>query len=140
MSTEHDDLDLEADNGTNPSTDKALPGSEKSTGLISNKSSPQDTEAEYVVEYNGPDDPLNPQNLAVWKKWSFTFILGFITLSTTFASSVFSTATQATADEFGVSNEVMVLGTALFILGAYHHSSPLRFGLVLERSMDLWII
>ncbi len=125
MSSDHDDLDLEASNATtHPNTDGAIPESEKSTSNKSNGSSPQDAKAEYLIEYDGPDDPLNPQNLPVWKKWTFAFILGLITLSTTFASSVFSTATQATAHEFGVSNEVMTLGTALFILGAYHHSYP----------------
>lgn len=40
-----------------------------------------------------------------------------MTFTVTFASSVFSTATDATAEEFNVSSEVMVLGTALFVLG-----------------------
>lgn len=71
----------------------------------------------FLVEYEGPDDPLDPQNIAVWKKWSYAVILGLITLSTTFASSVFSTATHNAAEEFGVSNQVMTLGTALFIAG-----------------------
>ena len=125
MSSRHQDLDLEASN-LNLNTDGAVPESDNSTGNESDKSYSQDAKAEYIVEYDGPEDPLNPQNLPVWKKWSFAFILGFITLATTFASSVFSTATQAAADEFGVSNEVMTLGTALFILGVYHHSpSPL---------------
>jgi len=40
-----------------------------------------------------------------------------MTFVITFASSVFSTATQPTAQEFGVSTEVMILGTSLFVLG-----------------------
>lgn len=39
------------------------------------------------------------------------------TFCVTFASSVFSTATVPTAILFGVSEEVMVLGTSLFVLG-----------------------
>ncbi|KAK0327859.1 hypothetical protein LTR91_001519 [Friedmanniomyces endolithicus] len=51
------------------------------------------------------------------KKWATTFALGFVTFCVTFASSVFSPGTLATAQEFNVSDEVMVLGTALFVLG-----------------------
>ncbi|KAK1815328.1 hypothetical protein LTR12_010298 [Friedmanniomyces endolithicus] len=51
------------------------------------------------------------------KKWATTFALGFVTFCVTFASSVFSPGTLATAREFNVSDEVMVLGTALFVLG-----------------------
>ena len=140
MTSERHDLDLEASDAPSPNTDGPVPESEKSIGNMSNTSSPQDAKAGYLVEYDGPDDPLDPQNLPVWKKWSFSFVLGVITLSTTFASSVFSTATQAAADEFGVSNEVMTLGTALFILGVYHHSSPRWFGLVGDWSTNWWIV
>lgn len=44
-------------------------------------------------------------------------LVGSLTLTITFASSVFSTANTVTAEEFGVSQEVMVLGTSLFVLG-----------------------
>lgn len=49
-----------------------------------------------------------------------------MTVSVTFASSVFSAATQDTAKIFGVSQEVMVLGTSLFVLGFAF--GPLVFG------------
>lgn len=74
----------------------------------------------FLVTYTGKDDPLDPQNIAMWKKWTYSLMLGFITLSVTFASSIFSTATEAAAREFGVSNLVMTLGTALFIAGMAH--------------------
>ncbi|QIX00094.1 hypothetical protein AMS68_005611 [Peltaster fructicola] len=70
-----------------------------------------------LVEWNGPDDPENPMNWSSAKKWTITIALGVMTLAVTFASSVFSTATQPTAEEFGVSEEVMILGTSLFVLG-----------------------
>lgn len=56
-------------------------------------------------------------NWPKWKKWLITFALGLMTFCITFASSVFSTATTVTAQQFGVSQEVMVLGTSLFVLG-----------------------
>ncbi|KAF2634763.1 MFS multidrug transporter [Massarina eburnea CBS 473.64] len=70
-----------------------------------------------LIDWDGPDDPDNPQNFPRWRKWLITVTLGTVTFCITFASSVFSTATTATAAEFNVSSEVMVLGTSLFVLG-----------------------
>lgn len=70
-----------------------------------------------LIEWDGPDDPEDPMNFPRWRKWLITIVLGLVTFCITFASSVFSTATQATSQAFGVSNEVMVLGTSLFVLG-----------------------
>ncbi|KAL5414368.1 hypothetical protein PMIN06_002347 [Paraphaeosphaeria minitans] len=70
-----------------------------------------------LIEWDGPEDPENPQNWGRGYKWLITSILGMVTFVITFASSVFSTATRATAQHFNVSNEVMILGTSLFVLG-----------------------
>ncbi|THY62428.1 MFS general substrate transporter [Aureobasidium pullulans] len=70
-----------------------------------------------LVDWDGPDDPGNPMNFPAWKKWLITVVAGLMTFSVTFASSVFSTATTPTSQEFGVSTEVMILGTSLFVLG-----------------------
>lgn len=79
---------------------------------------PEDAQADpNLVVWNGPDDPDNPMNWPVRKKWIITVALGLITLCVTFASSTFSTATVATSIEFSVSTEVTTLGTSLFVLG-----------------------
>ncbi|KAH8429433.1 MFS transporter [Aspergillus melleus] len=70
-----------------------------------------------LVEFDGPDDPENPQNMPYWKKWVLTMTLSSMTMWITFASSVFSTATVVTAKEFNVSTEVMTLGTSLVVFG-----------------------
>ncbi|KAH7021784.1 major facilitator superfamily domain-containing protein [Macrophomina phaseolina] len=70
-----------------------------------------------IIEWDGPNDPENPMNWANWWKWTVTITLGLMTFTITFASSVFSTATMATSQKFGVSSEVMILGTSLFVLG-----------------------
>lgn len=70
-----------------------------------------------LVDWNGPDDPENPHNMSRSRKWVITIILGFVTVCITFASSVFSTATDVTARQFNVSKEVMTLPTSLFIIG-----------------------
>lgn len=70
-----------------------------------------------LVDWDGEDDPGNPMNFPQWKKWMITVVAGLMTFSVTFASSVFSTATTVTSQIFGVSEEVMILGTSLFVLG-----------------------
>ncbi|MCJ1402433.1 Citrinin biosynthesis cluster MFS transporter mrr1 [Xylographa trunciseda] len=70
-----------------------------------------------LITWDGPDDPGNPMNWPLRKKILVTFTFSMTTFVITFSSSVFSTATQVTATEFGVSEEVMTLGTSLFVLG-----------------------
>lgn len=70
-----------------------------------------------LVEWDGPDDPENPQNMPRLKKWVITISMALMTAWITFASSVFSTATLVTAKKFDVSTEVMTLATSLVIFG-----------------------
>ncbi|KAL8859538.1 MAG: hypothetical protein Q9178_003937 [Gyalolechia marmorata] len=72
---------------------------------------------EYVVEFDGPDDPLHPQNWPLKKKVAIAVILGYTTLVAAFGSSIFSAATQVVAVRFSVSTEVGVLGLSLYVLG-----------------------
>ena len=69
-----------------------------------------------VEEWSGPDDPENPINWPLSTKYLTTVLYSTLTFCMTFASSVFSTATIVTSQEFGVSEEVMTLGTSLFVL------------------------
>ncbi|CAF9903599.1 MAG: hypothetical protein GOMPHAMPRED_000417 [Gomphillus americanus] len=70
-----------------------------------------------LVDWDGDNDKGNPMNWPFYRKALATGSLAFTTLVITFASSVFSTATEYTAEEFEVSEEVMILGTSLFVLG-----------------------
>lgn len=70
-----------------------------------------------LVEWDGPDDPENPQNMTRRRKWLITICTGLMTFVVSFASSVFSTVTEVTARRFGVSNEVMILGVTLYVFG-----------------------
>jgi hypothetical protein len=71
----------------------------------------------HIVEWDGEDDPQNPMNFSRSKKWIMTMSLAAITFCVSFSSSVFSTATSVTAEEFGISQEVMILGVSLYVLG-----------------------
>ncbi|KUL82308.1 hypothetical protein ZTR_09726 [Talaromyces verruculosus] len=70
-----------------------------------------------LIEWDGPDDPENPQNFSVWKKWIITLSLSTMTVWVTFATSVFSTATVATAEEFHIGSEIMLFSTTLPMCG-----------------------
>lgn len=72
---------------------------------------------EYVVEFDGPDDPLHAQNWPLKKKLFTAAILGFTTLTAAFGSSIFSAATRVVAHQYGVGTTVGVLGTSLYVLG-----------------------
>ena len=72
---------------------------------------------EYVVEFDGPTDPLHAQNWPLKKKLIVAVVLGYVTLTAAFGSSIFSTAIGTVAVQFGVSQEVGILGVSLYVLG-----------------------
>jgi DHA1 family multidrug resistance protein-like MFS transporter len=74
-------------------------------------------EKTYIVEFTGPDDPLNPLNWPVRKRVWATILLSLTTFVVTFASSIFSSGIRPISAEFHISNEVATLGTSLFVLG-----------------------
>ncbi|KAI4625970.1 hypothetical protein J4E80_003104 [Alternaria sp. BMP 0032] len=72
---------------------------------------------EYVVEFDGVDDPLHAQNWPMKKKIGIGAILAFDALTATMGSSIFSAATGAVSQQYGVANVVGTLGTSLFVFG-----------------------
>ncbi|OCL03360.1 MFS general substrate transporter [Glonium stellatum] len=72
---------------------------------------------EYVVEYDGVDDPLHAQNWPTKKKLFIGAILAFDALSATMGSSIFSPSVGEVSVHFGVGQEVGTLGTSLFVFG-----------------------
>lgn len=70
-----------------------------------------------LVDWDGPDDPTNPLNWSRARKWWITMVTAFLTFVVSFGSSVFSAGTEVTAEQFGVSNEVMILGVSLYVVG-----------------------
>ncbi|KAI5457320.1 major facilitator superfamily [Mariannaea sp. PMI_226] len=78
---------------------------------------PLPEQEEYVVEFDGPDDPLHSQNWPMRKKVTIASILAYTTVTSTFTSSIFSAATSHVAAQFHVGLEVGLLGTTLYVLG-----------------------
>ncbi|KAF1841044.1 major facilitator superfamily [Cucurbitaria berberidis CBS 394.84] len=72
---------------------------------------------EYVVEFEGVDDPLHAMNWPLKKKLATAAMLGFTTLTAAFGSSIFSAATGAIMHKFHVGSVVATLGTSFYVLG-----------------------
>lgn len=70
-----------------------------------------------LVILDGSGDPLDPLNMPAWRKWSCASTLGMMTFAATFSSSAFSSATNVTAQEFGVAPATMALATSLYVFG-----------------------
>lgn len=89
-----------------------------------------------VVDWEGPDDPLNPKKQVYcshlvfarfltispsWnrkKKWAATLIVAVFALLTPVASSMIAPASPQVAAQFGITSDVEVaLITSIFILG-----------------------
>ncbi|KAF5371182.1 hypothetical protein D9758_004213 [Tetrapyrgos nigripes] len=79
--------------------------------------SPPPKEKEQVVDWDGPDDPANPQNWSIRRKWLMTILTSSITVNVTFASSAPSAATQRIIEHFGISREVSYLIISIFLIG-----------------------
>jgi DHA1 family multidrug resistance protein-like MFS transporter len=72
---------------------------------------------QYVVEFDGPNDPLHAQNWPLRKKLPVAVSLAFVTLTAAFGSSIFSAAIGSVAHEYDISGEVGILGVSLYVLG-----------------------
>ncbi|OOQ88017.1 transporter [Penicillium brasilianum] len=72
---------------------------------------------DYVVEFDGPDDPLYPQNWPLKTKVLISAMLAYTSICSTFDSAIFSSSSKAVARVFGVSLEVSVLSSSLYICG-----------------------
>ncbi|KAF4461434.1 fluconazole resistance [Fusarium albosuccineum] len=78
---------------------------------------PLPEQEEYVVEFDGPNDPMHSQNWPLSKKLITAAVLGFTTMTSAFTSSIFSAATMIVSQEYDVGNEVGLLGTTFYVLG-----------------------
>lgn len=70
----------------------------------------------FVVEFQ-KDDPDNPMNWSQPRKWFITTIVTSSVFAVTFASSAYSASANEVIQEFGISDEVFVVGVSLFVLG-----------------------
>ncbi|OJJ02109.1 hypothetical protein ASPVEDRAFT_133435 [Aspergillus versicolor CBS 583.65] len=71
----------------------------------------------YIVEFEGSDDPMHPQNWPMKKRVFLGSILTFAALVVAYGSSIFATSAHGAMAEFGFGTEVAALGTTLYVLG-----------------------
>ncbi|GAA6059059.1 hypothetical protein JCM10212_002030 [Sporobolomyces blumeae] len=85
---------------------------------------PADPDADpFLVEF-APNDPQNPRNWSYLRRWLITFQIAHIALLVGAAGSINSAAVHQAADALGVSVEVALLDTAVFLIG-FGISAPL---------------
>ncbi|KAJ7160189.1 MFS polyamine transporter [Mycena filopes] len=93
---------------------------EKRTAKDTNK----EDESDIVVDWDGPDDPLNPKKLvsfiSSWvrrKKWAATLVVSSFTLISPVSSSMIAPGSAEVARQFGITDDVTVgLITSIFVL------------------------
>lgn len=70
-----------------------------------------------LANWNSPTDKRNPKNWPLSKKWYVTLVTGYMGLCVSFGSSLYITATMRLMFAFGVSQERVLLGLTLYLLG-----------------------
>ncbi|KAL4968101.1 C6 transcription factor [Aspergillus stella-maris] len=70
-----------------------------------------------LVDWDGPDDPLNPRTASVGRRLSMSLLVSLIALTVTAASSIDACGVQEYSADFDVSDVVGSLATALFLIG-----------------------
>jgi MFS transporter, DHA1 family, multidrug resistance protein len=80
----------------------------------------------YKVAFDGPDDPLHPFNWPVKRKVFVCCILGWVTFSSIWGSSVYAPAALGVEEEFHIGEVTSILGLSLYVLG--FASGPVLWG------------
>jgi hypothetical protein len=80
----------------------------------------QENQCTSLVDFEGPADPDNPLNWPFLRKIWVTSVLAVLNLIGTVASSIFETGSNEFRQAFNISNEVVVLGTSLFLAVGLH--------------------
>ncbi|KAJ7250067.1 MFS polyamine transporter [Mycena haematopus] len=76
-----------------------------------------DDKSDIVVDWEGPNDPLNPKNWPRRKKWAATLVVSSFTLISPVSSSMIAPASDQVAEHFGITNDVVIgLITSIFVL------------------------
>ena len=69
------------------------------------------------VTWDGPNDPANPKNWTMKRKWAATFIISAFTFVSPVSSSMISPALTAISRDFHITNQVeLELTLSIFVL------------------------
>ncbi|KAI8717482.1 MFS domain-containing protein [Fusarium sp. LHS14.1] len=91
----------------------------------SSNSSRDDDQSVVVVGWESSDDPENPHNWPTTRKTGVSFLICMYTFTIYCGSSIYVPSTEKVTESFGVSETVVSLGLALYVLG--YGLGPLLF-------------
>jgi multidrug resistance protein len=69
------------------------------------------------LDWDGPDDPLNPHNWSAVRKWYQTYTISGVAFVGTFASSVFTPAIEPAASELQSTELIATFAYSIYALG-----------------------
>ncbi|OJD37767.1 multidrug resistance protein [Diplodia corticola] len=95
-------------------SDTTSPDGRNQAGADADAENGKDT---LLVTWYGPDDPANPQNWSVGKKFFVTFEICLLTFSIYIGSAIYTPGIQDVMQKFGVSQVAATLGLTLFVAG-----------------------
>lgn len=72
-----------------------------------------------LVTWEGPDDPANPKNWSMGRKWAATFVVSSFTLISPVSSSMIAPALPAIGAQFHITDQVQLSLTLSIFLLAY---------------------
>lgn len=75
-----------------------------------------DKEGYKVVTFT-PGDPSNPRNWSKGYKWLCTLLVSLLCFAVSFGSAVVTGDIEGVMEQFGVSQEVVILTVTLFVIG-----------------------
>ena len=78
---------------------------------------PVEDEKHFIVSWDGDDDPMNPKNKPVWRKWLVVITLALGSYCVTNTSSLYTTTYSGMNAEFGTSRFIATLGLSTFVFG-----------------------
>ncbi|KAM0720743.1 hypothetical protein Q7P37_004880 [Cladosporium fusiforme] len=115
----NDDLSNKAKNEDGSSIDHGDAASHPYTRIPGiTLSQTKDSKDVYIVDWESPDDPQNPQNWSTARRLGTTIILFFLAFVVTAASSIDSAVLVPASADLGVSEVTEALGgTAMFLIG-----------------------
>jgi multidrug resistance protein len=85
--------------------------------LTSDERAQQEKEELFLVGWDGPDDPANPQNWKRTSRWYYTLVASLLVFNATFASSSPGGIVEKVMKEFTFGTEVATLMISLFVAG-----------------------
>ncbi|KAF6810590.1 caffeine resistance protein 5 [Colletotrichum sojae] len=99
------------------------------------------TKSLHLVQFL-PDDPENPRNWSAFKKTFVSFQICLLIACTYAGASIYTVGTEGVKKQFGVSDDVALLGLTMFVLGygfgPVSWTSIRAWSFVLTQSQMIW--